>query len=213
VSKMKKRMIYLIRHTEPLREKGEKVFLGQSNPPLSTAGIRQAESLALALCGRELEAVYCSDLRRSRQTASIIAIKHGWIPKVCTALREIRLGEWEGLTFAEVQDRYPREFRERGENIVTYRPPGGESFADLAQRVLPAFKRIIAETGRNIAIVGHAGVNRVILCHLLRLDLERLFSIRQEYGHVTVIQQSNNLFRIGRIGPEGEDLLTGEYVH
>ncbi|NLN07202.1 MAG: histidine phosphatase family protein [Firmicutes bacterium] len=201
MSKMKKRMIYLLRHAETLLERSEKIFLGgRSNPPLSPAGIRQAKALASALSGRELEAIYCSDLRRSRQTAAIIAQKHGLKPRVCTALREIGLGEWEGLAFTEVQNRYPREFRERGEKIVTYRPPGGESFADLAQRVLPAFQRIVAETRGNIAIVGHAGVNRVIICHVQQLDLKQLFGIRQEYGHVTVIEQNNNLFRIDKEG-------------
>ena len=202
MNKMKKRKIYLLRHAEPLlTSRGAKIFLGgQSDPPLSPAGNRQAEALAAALSGVDLEAVYCSDLRRSRQTAAAIAQKCGMVPRVCPALREIGLGEWEGMTFAEVQSRYQREFRERGENIVSYQPPGGESFADLARRVLPAFRRIVAETGGNIAIIGHAGVNRVILCHVQQLDLALLFGIRQEYGQITVIEQNNKLFRITKKG-------------
>jgi probable phosphoglycerate mutase len=210
---MKKRMIYLIRHAEPLRESREKIFLGYSNPPLSPHGIRQARSLARVLQGRQIEAVYCSDLQRSKQTAEIIAAGLQVDVKSQVGLREISLGEWEGFTFGDVRQKYPAEYEKRGKDIVNYRPPGGESFADLAGRVLPAFAKIAEETAGNIVIVGHAGVNRVILCHLQQIDLRHLLSIKQEYGQVTVIQQSGNIFRVGGVNLDNIGRQEGDILH
>jgi len=63
---MKKRLIYLIRHAEPLKDRVRNYFI-RCNPPLSPYGIKQAETLALALSGRKLESVYCSDLRCAKE--------------------------------------------------------------------------------------------------------------------------------------------------
>ncbi|MBI5896369.1 MAG: histidine phosphatase family protein, partial [Desulfobacterales bacterium] len=76
----------------------------------------------------------------------------------------------------------------RGRDLEGYRPPGGESFGDLRSRVVPAFERIIAQATANILIVGHAGVNRVILCHLLGMPLAHLFRLGQDYAGLNIIE-------------------------
>ncbi len=119
----------------------------------------------------------------------------------------------QGFTFGDVRQKYPAEYEKRGKDIVNYRPPGGESFADLAGRVLPAFAKIAEETAGNIVIVGHAGVNRVILCHLQQIDLRHLLSIKQEYGQVTVIQQSGNIFRVGGVNLDNIGRQEGDILH
>jgi len=82
---------------------------------------------------------------------------------------------------------YPQEFRERGHNIAGFRPPGGESFTDLQQRVLPFFLTVLENLREHVLIVGHAGVNRVILCYLLGMPLNNLFRIGQDYGALNII--------------------------
>jgi probable phosphoglycerate mutase len=72
--------------------------------------------------------------------------------------------------------------------MAGYRPPGGESFADLSDRVLPAFERVVRESEGDLLIVGHAGVNRVILSRLLGMPLAHLFRLGQGYGCLNILE-------------------------
>ena len=182
------RLIYLLRHGR-IQNPGEpRRYIGQLDAPLDAEGIRQAERLRERLLPTGIQKVYCSDLERSRETARILAGENAGGVFVCPELREIHLGEWEGLSFAEVVRRFPEKFEARGRDIAYYRIAGGESFADCAKRVLPAYQKIIAESADSAAIVGHAGVNRLILCHLLGMPIANLFRIVQDFASVNVIQ-------------------------
>ncbi|GBF35216.1 alpha-ribazole-5'-phosphate phosphatase [Desulfocucumis palustris] len=189
------RFIYLIRHGE-LQTGGGKRFVGQIDLPLADAGIKQAGSLALELSRVRLTEIFCSDLSRSMETGKIIGEKHKLIPRAVPELREISLGDWEGRAFDEIKRKYPREFKSRGKDIANYRPPGGESFADCSARAVEAFNKIAALYRGNILIVGHAGVNRLILCHLLGMPLENIFRIGQDYGCLNVIFQGEQGFQV-----------------
>lgn len=192
---MEQRLIYLIRHGE-IERTGGKRFIGQVNFPLSDNGKKQANLIKHALSCVSFNGIFCSDLQRSLDTANIIATKQNTSPTVVKELREIKLGEWEGKLFEEIHRKYPEEFKKRGEDIVYYRPPGGESFHDLSQRVIASFNKVLSQTKGNILIVGHAGVNRMILCHILGMPLENLFVITQDYGCLNVILQARFGFRI-----------------
>ncbi len=94
-------------------------------------------------------------------------------------LRELSLGRWEGLTFDKVQWKYPGDYNARGMDIVNFRPPEGESFLDCSFRVIPTFYEILSSTRGNILVVGHAGVNRIILSQALGKPMDsRWTSIR-----------------------------------
>ena len=99
------------------------------------------------------------------------------------------MGDWQGLSRREMATRRPADYAARGRDIANFRPPGGESFADLAARVLPCWRDIVADGETQVvAIAGHAGVNRVILCHLLGAPLANLFRIAQRPACVNVIE-------------------------
>ncbi len=181
------RLIYLVRHGAIQPPVDPKRFIGQMDIPLNAEGFRQAERLEQTLRGAPLSAVVCSDLKRSVDTAQIIAKPHQISCIARRDLREISLGRWEGLSFDEVRRLHPEEFRARGFDIVHYRPPEGESFLDCTFRVIPAFYEILNSTRGNILIVGHAGVNRVILSQALGRSLEDLFEIDQDYGRLNVV--------------------------
>lgn len=104
------------------------------------------------------------------------------------ALNEIHMGEWDGKTFEEIKARYPEEFIKRGEYPDTYRPPDAESFQDLSNRVLSFFNELLARKNEKILVVTHAGVIRVILCHLLNLPLKNLFQIKPAYGELFILR-------------------------
>jgi probable phosphoglycerate mutase len=88
---------------------------------------------------------------------------------------------------AQVRERFPREYQKRGRDLGHFHPPGGESFSDLQNRVVPAFQQIVARMQGPVLIVGHAGVNRVILCHVLGMPLGFLFRLEQPYGALSVL--------------------------
>ncbi len=165
-------------------------FLGQADPPLSAAGLEQAQRLAARLRTVRFDAVYSSDLRRALVTAETIAAASGVRVQREARLREIDTGLWEGLTFDEAQMRYPVEYAERERDLVGYRFPNGESFRDLYERVTAVFIEVVDEDSGSILVSGHRGVNRVLLCEVLGLPLDRLFSIRQDYGSVNVLSVS-----------------------
>jgi len=177
-----RRSIYLARHGSIARPQGGKVFIGQSDLDLDPSGHRQAESLAARMRRIPLSAIYTSDLQRCVATARYIADGRNLSPIQMPQFREIHLGEWEGISFETIRKNHPDAFIQRGKDFARFRPPGGESFADLNRRVFPTLDHIMATTVGDILIVAHAGVNRVILARAMGLDLNELFKIPQEYG-------------------------------
>lgn len=156
-------MIFLLRHGETAAE-GQRRFIGWTDLPLTDGGRRQARRCGRELASGRIASIWCSDLLRAKETAEIISRRIGVPIRSTTALREIHLGAWEGLEMAEVRRCDPEAWRLRGDRLPDFRPPGGESFRDLADRVLPEFASIAAAGDTDILVVGHAGVNRVILC-------------------------------------------------
>ncbi len=180
--------IYLIRHGALDNPAKEKRYIGQLDLPLSVEGARQAELLRERLREAPLTAIYCSDLKRCMETADTIGEPHGLTPIAKRELREIALGAWEGASFSEIRRLHPKEFEERGRNLVHFRPPGGESFHDCALRVLPAFYEALQSTSGDILIVSHAGVNRILLCQIMGKPMDSLFEIDQNYGCLNAIR-------------------------
>lgn len=187
--------VYLLRHGKIAAAGEQRRYIGQADLPLEPEGVRQAARLQALLGNLNFSVVYCSDLVRSRDTAKIIA---GALEKTKAhpGLREIGLGDWEGRTFDEVARHFPDQFEARGRDIAYYRPPGGESFADCSKRAMEAFQQIMTEGGNPIIVVGHAGVNRVILCHVLGMPLANLFRINQDFGCINIIQYLGSNSRV-----------------
>jgi alpha-ribazole phosphatase len=188
--------IYLLRHGA-IQSKGEpKRYIGQVDVPLSAIGMRQARQWAEYFATTAFDRICCSDLTRSRQTADIIAAGRAREIEPLPALREIHLGDWDGLSYAAVKKENPQEFHCRGADIAEHRPPGGESFRDLAHRIWPAFQQLASRPIGKTLIVGHAGVNRVILCRVLGLPLANLFRIGQEYGALNILSKQPDGWRV-----------------
>jgi probable phosphoglycerate mutase len=190
------KIIYLVRHGRIQNAGEQRRYIGQMDIPLDADGVRQAENLRDRLARAGIGRIYCCDLQRSLATAQILAVHSGCAVSVRAGLREINLGEWEGLSFSEVIRRFPGQFEARGRDIAYYQTPGGESFADCSQRVLNVFQEIVADLSDPVIIVGHAGVNRLILCHLLGMPIANLFRIAQDYACINVIQYTGSTAQI-----------------
>ena len=184
--------LYLIRHgaTEGSEEKRYK---GSIDVPLSQKGIEQikktTEFIQAALGDSFLSTVYSSPLSRAFRSAAIIAAPFGLQPIVVSELRERHFGIWEGLTLNEISERYPDEFKAWAGNPLDHSPTGGESTLQVSDRLMPAYEEIISRhPDESIAIAGHGGVNRIVLCHLLGIPLEHIFRIEQDNAAVNIIK-------------------------
>ena len=171
-------------------------FVGQQDVALSDLGRQQALLWRQRLVDIPFAAIVSSDLSRSLDTARLVRGERD-IPLIQeSAFREISLGTWEGLTPHEVEERFPGAYAERGKDIAHFRPEGGESFADLACRVLPAFDKLTSRyAGQPLLIVGHAGVNRVIIAHWRAIPLGNIFDIPQPYACGAGTRQSRITIR------------------
>lgn len=179
--------IYLLRHGAVQFPKDCKRYIGWHDPPLNSIGFRQAVAWADYFSRLGLEEICCSDLIRCRVTAGIISARFSIEPRAYPEFREVSLGAWEGKSFENIQTLQPQEFKRRGEYLADHRPPGGESFRDLQNRTWPLFEAVVHRLKKRTLIVTHAGVIRVLLCRLLGMPLESLFSIGQSYGALTII--------------------------
>lgn len=179
--------IYLVRHGQ-VEGHEEKRYNGQTDVHLTPEGVAQFELLRLRLAKKSIRTVYCSDLSRCLEGARLIGQPHGLQPVVTSDLRELHIGEWEGRTWDELKSQYPEQWQARLDDIVHYRPPGGENLLDLAARVLPAIAGIVeAHAGEEVVVVGHGGVNRVVLLDAIGAPLDRMFNIEQSYGCLNII--------------------------
>jgi probable phosphoglycerate mutase len=188
-----------MRHGETCTD-GVKRYIGQTDLPLSPRGRAQAEAWGRHLRPIPLAAIVSSDLTRARESAAIIAGRREIPLEVAPGLREISLGRWEKMAFSALREQAPGEFFKRGAAIDTHRPPGGESFLDLQRRAVAAFHRIVTDTlgdtDGQLLIVAHAGVNRVILCHLLEMPLANLFRLGQDSACLNTIHRRKDGYRI-----------------
>jgi len=188
-------MLYLMRHGA-IEAMEEKRFIGQIDLPLSPDGRKQAERQARRLMDIPFSGIWCSDLKRAYETAAIVSRDRGLALLSAPELREINLGRWDGVAMTQIREQFPDFWQSRGDDIVHFRPPEAESFADLQQRVVPFIRHIASQSDGNTLIITHAGVIRVMLCHVLQMPLSNLFRIYLDYGGVTIIKDINGMSQI-----------------
>lgn len=137
---------------------------GQVAVPLNAHGRIQAERLSAFMRNLGLSALYSSDLRRARDTAEIISANLGFEPIYEPRLRERHIGDWQGLTLDEIKAWYPEDYERLGKQPETFQIPGGESRAQVRQRVHDAFQAILERGGgENIGILSHTTAIMILL--------------------------------------------------
>lgn len=174
--------LILVRHGQT-DFNAQRRYQGQTDNPLNVVGMAQAATLRRRLAEMKLDAVYVSDLLRARQTAEIALQGHpaNLNPTFLPTLREAGGGKFEGLTWEEMNERYPEAVKLWVEDKIRYGPPEGENVAQVVARVQQALAQIIAEQSgdeRSVLIVAHGGILGILLCHLMGMDLNRLWQWR-----------------------------------
>jgi broad specificity phosphatase PhoE len=162
--------LLLVRHGATTLS-AEDRFAGATDIPLSDEGRSQAAALAERLRDDPIDSIYCSPMRRTLETASIVADPHGLTPVSRPALREIDHGHWEGLTRQEVESRFKDEYARWEEDPFSSAPAGGECGVDVMARALPVVRAIVeAHHDQQVVVVSHKATIRLIISSLLGFD-------------------------------------------
>ncbi len=184
--------LYLIRHGE-VANVNEGVYNGHFDVDLSDRGIRQMKEIAEKLSKESIKAIYSSDLKRTVIGSKIIGERLSLRTKSFKDLRELNYGRWEGLRFEEIKKRYPEEVEARNADYVNYRLKDGENIIELRDRVIPKIDRILrSHRGEDIVLIAHGGVNRVILCWALNIDISNIVRIKQDFAALNIINFYDN---------------------
>ena len=153
-------------------------FTGQADAPLHERGFRQAEDVkTYFIQHHSIDAVYSSDLSRTMDTVRPTAQALGLPIHTDTLLRELDVGVWANLSFAEVEQLYPKEFRYRLEHPEFARYGFGETYSDLTVRALQAIEKIANEhEGQTVLVCTHGGIIRTLSCAFAGLPIDKLFT-------------------------------------
>ncbi len=198
--------LLLVRHGDT--ESGSTLrYWGQTDIGLSTAGLRQAERLRHRLAAEKIDAIYTSNLRRASVTAEVIAAGHQLDVVGCAELNEVDFGKIEGLTFDEIGRLYPEVTESWVSWSLELKFPDGESFDQFNKRVKKFLSRLEKHApGETILIVGHAGPMRLLVCHLLGLELRHWgqfcldlasLSIVETYPQQAILSRLNDVSHLG----------------
>lgn len=146
---------------------------GQLDIPLNALGRLQAQRLAQALADEPLDAIYASDLSRAFDTAQAVAALTGHRVIADTALRERAFGAFQGLTYTEIEQRWPEQGARWRARDVDFVPEGGESLRQLSARSVEAAARLAAaHAGGTILLVAHGGVMDCLYRAAVRIELD-----------------------------------------
>ncbi|CCH49105.1 histidine phosphatase family protein [Pseudodesulfovibrio piezophilus] len=182
-------MIVLVRHARTSGGTGR--CIGQTPLPLSPAGVVQAHGLISTLGAVRFGRIVSSPAVRAMETVAPLALHLGLDVETLPGLDEIDMGLWEGQSFAVLKQTDAEAYEQRGRRFASFRPPGGESFADVAARALSVLESL-PESTLPILAATHAGVIRSLLCRLTGHPLDDLFHFTPRHGWCCVLARADS---------------------
>lgn len=188
--------LILIRHGETPYNRNRR-YQGHRDTSLTKKGKRQTREIALRLRDEPLDAIYSSDLKRTRYMAEIINSYHSLKVNILPELREIDFGDWEGKTYNEIQREWKGLLSGWEKEPSKIKIPKGESIKDLAGRVRFAIKKIISNhPDQRIAIITHGGPIRIILMDALDLRLDDWWKTITSNGGISIVEYQSEKAKV-----------------
>jgi broad specificity phosphatase PhoE/ribonuclease HI len=183
--------LILVRHGVTVHTESRKFSggLGGRNPGLTDEGRAQARATAdwLAPLADEIDVVISSPVRRTLETAEVIAARLGTTFVTEDGLAEMEFGTWEGMTFAEVRESYPDDL-DAWLGSVDTGPGGGESLREVEKRVLATLDRLVCQhAGKTVLAVSHVTPIKVLVAHVIGAPLESVHRMELAPASVTVV--------------------------
>jgi len=177
-------LLDLMRHGEPV---GGRRYRGQQNDPLSEKGWVQMRAAVGQGC--PWQAIISSPLSRCSEFAKDLSVRHQLPLQTDARLQEIGFGIWEGKTAEEICAQDPELLQRFMLDPIANRPQGAETLTDFRDRVVAVWEEMVRECrGQHVLIVAHAGVMRMVMCHVLEMPLARLFRIQVNNAAITRIR-------------------------
>ncbi|GAA4072256.1 bifunctional RNase H/acid phosphatase [Actinomadura miaoliensis] len=176
----------LLRHGETALSV-DKRFAGTGDFPLTDNGAAQARAAARVLRDQGIDAIVTSPLSRCRDTAAAVAAETGAPVRVEDGLRETDFGDWEGLTFAEVGERWPGELKAWLAD-PSAAPPGGESFTATARRVRTALDKLkVRHRHRKVLVVTHVTPIKLLVVAALGAPMSAMYRMQLDVASLSRI--------------------------
>ena len=173
---------------------------GQLDPPLSDKGRRQAERVGQRIAGRHFAGFYSSDLKRAFETAQAIEAATGLQAEPMAGLREIFLGEWEGLRTDDLAQRFPEAWASWTDEPDWDLVPGGEGAALFETRVAAALDEILSRHAQgDVVVVTHGGVIQIALHRVIGRPSRGLFPFKIQNASISVIERRDGRMVIGGV--------------
>jgi probable phosphoglycerate mutase len=187
----------LVRHGQSTWNREHRIQ-GQLDPPLSVEGRRQAALLARRLAGRPLAGFYASDLKRAFETAEAIGALVDLTPEPTPGLREIYLGDWEGLRTDDIAHRFPDAWARWGHEPDWDLVPGGEGAVRFEARVVATLDEILGRHSHgDVLVVTHGGVIQVALHRVIGRPSRGLFPFKIQNASISLIEVRDGRMVIG----------------
>ncbi len=174
----------LLRHGEPA---GGDRFRGALDDPLSETGWQQMRTTVDGVAPWDL--IITSPLKRCAEFASELADRHGLALEVEPELREIAFGQWEGVSYQDMQEKHHQAFWEFFQDPVNNTPPGAEPLLECQRRVHAAWDDLIARNpGKHLLVVAHGAVIRIICSRILETPPQAMFRLEVPYASLTRVR-------------------------
>ncbi|MDD3554298.1 MAG: histidine phosphatase family protein [Deltaproteobacteria bacterium] len=180
--------LVLVRHAKPAIS--SRIFYGQMDVPLSEEGRIQAVLAGNLLNTFHFSRIISSDLSRCMETAAIICdtIRFEGDIEAAPGLREVDFGDWTGLTWEQIEEHYAGAFEKRLKNLPEFRPPNGETLLEVSKRAWTVMSNAIQNAQGDVLIIGHGGVNRLLIAKAIGLPLQNIFNLGQDHCCVNIIE-------------------------
>ena len=189
--------LYLIRHGQTAWN-AEARAQGHSDIPLDPIGAGQARALGESFRGVDVDRILVSDLARAVETARPIADTLGIPMELDPVLRERSFGDWEGQIFAEIALNFEQMASEQGVDRFSVKPPSGESFEDVWDRLGPVVRRL-ETVERPTVVVTHGGTCSLLLARLIQGTIATSRAFRFHNTAVTELNRNHDgLWQLSR---------------
>ena len=197
--------LFILRHGETVNTlDGPLRYNGHFDVDITAKARAQMAQRGIEFSDRDITTIYASDLKRCRIGAEIIAEKIGCPLILRENLREMKMGDWEGLTLNEAREQFPEQVEKKFADFINYRIPGSETIPEVEERIYPEFDRIISRhRGETVLIVAHGGVNLLFLTHILGLPNTEIFNLDQNFGCINQVLIGDDFRKVVMINSPG----------
>ena len=191
--------VLLVRHGQT-NSNSAGFYMGRSPEGLTDLGYTQARLLSSRLASLPVAAVYTSPLKRACATAAVIAEPHRLRLKIVDELTEIDVGEWQGRHVTDIAERWPEIWRRWQEDPSAITMPGGESLADVAERIVRAFHGIVRDCeGKQAVIVAHEGVLKTLIAYIMGAPNSIYRGFEMGNASLSVVKITDGRFRLASL--------------